>query len=441
MDEAPHLSLLVQIEGRALAAQTLPALHFTIVNETHALTPYRQAVLFEAAGSGLRPVAASGLVSVAVDSPFIVWLGRFAARLPRDGAIHRLDCNQAAPEDRPGWEEWLPAHLLWAPIKAPGGAILAMGLYAREEPWTEAETALVERLHLAYGLCLAALSPSRTSLRPAVGRLVQGRRRLMLPALLALVLVLPVRMSVLAPAEVAALNAMAVAAPQDGVIGSFAIAPNSRVKAGDLLFSLDDTVLRNRREVAAKSLEIARADAHLARQRAFDDLQGRADLALTAGRVKEKEAELAAVEAQLQQVGIRAEQDGLAVFADANDWLGRPVQTGERVMQLARPEDAGVLVWLAVADAINLEAGAPVQLFLHTDPLRSRSGRLIEASYQAVTSPEGIASYRLRARFDEAVGLPRIGLRGTARIAGERVSLGYYLFRRPIAQIREWTGL
>jgi hypothetical protein len=35
----------------------------------------------------------------------------------------------------------------------------------------------------------------------------------------------------------------------------------------------------------------------------------------------------------------------------------------------------------------------------------------------------------------------RIGLRGTARVSGEWTCLGYYLLRRPIAAVREWTGL
>ena len=82
-----------------------------------------------------------------------------------------------------------------------------------------------------------------------------------------------------------------------------------------------------------------------------------------------------------------------------------------------------------------------MRLFLHTDPLCPRSGRLIEASYQATLSPESVASYKLRARFEEGTELPRIGLRGTARISGEWVLLGYYLFRRPLAHLREWSGL
>lgn len=439
---ATDLDVLLQIESRALTAANVPALRFTIVNETHALAAYRQAVLFEGTAGRLKLVAASGLVSVAEDSPFAVWVAQFTRRLPQDGQMHRIDFADAAETDQPGWAEWLPEHLLLVPLKDRGGMALGVVLYARETEWTERDMALLERLHLNYGHCLGSLHQAQ--LRRWTSRLwgwTQGRRRNLTLAALVLALFIPVRMSVLAPAEVIALNAVAVAAPQEGVIGSFGMAPNSRVRKGDLLFSLDDTVIQNRREVALKALEVAKVDAHVAQQKAFDDIRGRADLAMLTGRVREKEAELAAVDALTQRVEVRADRDGVAVFADVNDWLGRPVQTGERVLQLAQPEDAGMLVWLAVPDAINLEPGAPVQLFLHTDPLRPRAGEVIEASYQATLSPDEVASYRLKARFEEGQNLPRIGLRGTARISGEWVTLGYYLFRRPIAAAREWSGL
>jgi multidrug efflux pump subunit AcrA (membrane-fusion protein) len=257
----------------------------------------------------------------------------------------------------------------------------------------------------------------------------------------ALAMFIPVRLSALAPAEVIALNAMAIASPQDGVISAFHVQPNSAVKTGDRLFSLDDSALASRREVARRGVSIARADSLVAQQRAFDDLKSKGELASALGRVREKEAELSLVESSLGRVVVKAERDGIAVFGDPNDWLGRPVQTGERVMQLADPRDTGVLVWLPVSDALNLEAGAPIRLFLHTTPLNPLSAKLLQTSYQAVLSPEGVSAYRLRGTFDDSGEKARIGLRGTARVSGDWATLGYYLFRRPIAAVREWTGL
>ena len=441
MSSASDLGTLLQIEARALEARTLEALRFTIVNETHALTAYRQAALFELDGERFRLVAASGLVSVSNDSPFAVWLTQFAQRFPRDGATHRLDFENASEQDAEHWEEWLPDHLLLVPIRTATGGVQGMALYARETEWDDVDVAGVLRLHTTYSYCYAALCKARQQSWWSAHRLFRKRNRWIALVVVCLSMLVPVRLSVLAPAEVIALNATAVTAPQDGVVGSFAVAPNARVQAGDLLFSLDDSTLLNRQQVAQKSLEVARADAHIAQQRAFDDNKSKAEVSVALGRVREKEAELASVIAQAARVEIRAERDGVVIFTDPNDWLGRPVQTGERVMQLAQPEDGGILVWLSVADAINLEHDAHVRLFLHTEPLSPRVGRLIEASYQASLSPEGVASYRLRAAFEEGTELPRIGLRGTARISGDWVILGYFLFRRPIATVREWTGL
>lgn len=441
MSDPSDLSVLLQIEARALEARSLAALRFTIVNESNALRPYRQAAFFDQENGRLRLTAASGLVSVATDSPFSVWLNQFAQRLPQDGSIHRLDLADAPAMDADHWAEWLPDHLLVLPLKGVDGKVLAITLLAREQSWEPEDVDVLARLHLTYAHCLAAFLNKPAGVLAGIRQAVSRRHRWKWGLALLLALLIPVRLSVLAPAEVIALNAVAVAAPQDGVVGSFAVPPNTRVKTGDLLFSLDDSMLTNRLQVARKSLEVAQADAHIAQQRAFDDTKSKADVAVALGRVREKEAELAAIDTQAQRVEIRADRDGVAIYADPNDWLGRPVQTGERVMQLAQPEDGGILVWLAVADAINLELDAPVRLFLHTEPLSPRGGRLIEASYQASLSPDGVASYRLRAQFDHKDQLPRIGLRGTARISGEWVVLGYYLFRRPLATLREWTGL
>jgi multidrug resistance efflux pump len=441
MNAANDLGTLLQIEARALEAPTLAALRFTIVNETHALTPYRQAALFEPDGTKLRLVAASGLVSVANDSPFAVWLSQFAQRFPREVGVHRLDFEDANDEDASNWSEWLPDHLLLVPLKNKQDTLLGWVMYAREQAWTDHDTALILRLHTVYGYCHASLGHTQQSAWSGFKKLFNHRNRWLIAGALVLSMLIPVRLSVLAPAEVIALNAKAVSAPQDGVVGSFAVQPNARVKAGDLLFSLDDSALSNRRQVAIQGLEVAKADAHIAQQRAFGDAKSKSEVAVALGRVREKEAELAAVDSQAQRVEIRAQQDGVAIFADTNDWLGRPVQTGERVMQLAQPEDSGVLVWLSVSDAINLDLGAPAKLFLHTEPLSPRAAKLIEASYQSSLSPDGVAAYRLRARFDEGTDLPRIGLRGTARISGDWVILGYFLFRRPLSTVREWTGL
>lgn len=192
--------------------------------------------------------------------------------------------------------------------------------------------------------------------------------------------------------------------------------------------------------MSQKSLAVAEAELQATTQKAFDTPQSKGDLALLSGRVNEKRAELAAVQTQLARIDVLAHHEGIAVFGDPDDWLGRPVSTGERIMLLANPEKPGVLVHLPVADAIALNVGAAIKLFLTVMPLSPLDARITETSYQAVLSPEGVASYRLRAVFEDAQQNVRIGLRGTAKVYGGWVCMGYYLLRRPLATLREWSG-
>jgi len=137
---------------------------------------------------------------------------------------------------------------------------------------------------------------------------------------------------------------------------------------------------------------------------------------------------------------VLAPRAGVAVYSDPNDWLGKPVVTGERILQIADPKAPGMRIQLPVADAIALEPGAKVALFLTAYPLDPLHGEILDTSYQAKPSEEGVASYRLLASVQDAPPHARLGLHGTAKLYGERVVLGYYLLRRPLASLRAWTG-
>jgi Biotin-lipoyl like/HlyD family secretion protein len=256
---------------------------------------------------------------------------------------------------------------------------------------------------------------------------------------------IPVPQSVLAPAEIISLQSHVIASPVDGVVKEVLVRPNQAVALNQALFALDDTSLRNRREVLGKTLGSAQAELLATTQKAFDSSQSRADIAPLKGRVDERRAELAFVDEQLKRSVIYASKAGIAVFGDPNDWRGRPITAGERVLLIADPSDLGVLLHVPVADAIAIAPGAKLRLFLSIAPLKPLDAEVIETGYQAMLSPDNVASYRLRARLEPSKEvqseLQRIGLKGTAKLLGPKVTLGYLISRRPIAALREWTGL
>ena len=439
------LRAYTHLEERARAAKKLGELVFVIANETYQLLPYRQSIVWEMNGakqSKLRMV--SGLAKLADDSPntvFLKQLGKeLAKRLGDDGEYFSSEDFKGRLADE--WAEWIPGYALAFLIKDAQGQARAIVAFCLDDAANETQQDWLVRLLGAYGHAWGALTGPRKVSASGWWRKPVFKWGVGLLALAALFV--PVRLSVLSTAEIIAFDAMAIAAPMDGVIKTFHVTPNQLVKKNDLLFSLDESTLRSRRDVAFKQLAVTKADALAAAQKAFASDQSRGELANLNGRVAEREAEVAALDDMLLRVDVKAPRDGIAVFGDVNDWSGKPVVTGERIAQLADPSDRGVLIWLPVADAIALEQGAPIKLFLQVAPLKPLKATVVQTSYQVSLSPEGVASYRLRARFEgldqDEAAIARVGLKGTAKIFGNKASLAYYLFRRPLASLRELTG-
>ena len=439
------LSTLLQLEKEARDATNDKELGFIMVNETRQLLEYQQAVLWKRHASGRVSVQAiSGLSQIERNAPFVVWLQGFLKHELKSvhGSAYVLADDEVPDRFREGWKEWTSGHVLLCPLFDRDGLLLGGLWLSRDSDWSDSETALADRAADAYAYAWSVLaSHGKRGWSGLLAGLGTHKVRLLLLLMIAAAMFLPVRQSVLAPAEVVARDPILVSAPVEGIIKRFHIEPNTQVRAGDLLFSLDDTVLRNRHEIARKTLDVARADYLRASQKAFSDEQSKADMALLQAEMQQKSAEVSYTAELLERIDIRAERDGVAVFNDPNDWLGKPLATGEKVLSLAAPLDTELKIWLPVEDAISLEPGAKVRVFLNIDPTTPLGAQLKQTSYEAQVTPAGVLAFPLRAFFAAESKRPRLGLKGTAKIYGEKVTLFYYLMRRPIAALRRISGL
>ena len=97
--------------------------------------------------------------------------------------------------------------------------------------------------------------------------------------------------------------------------------------------------------------------------------------------------------------------------------------------------------WLPVKEGLVLKSGSDIRLFLDVDPLEPLPLTLFRAAYEAEMSPEQVFSYRVVGRFPDKEGLPRIGLRGTAKLYGRETRLFMYLMRRPLSALRQMVGM
>jgi len=445
MDTDLYIEHFLHLEERARVAKNLAELRFSMANETFALVPYRHAFIWQVDNRQTTLATVSGLAQLGPTSSLQQWLERLGRWLAQRDAIdgHYIEAKDLPAKLAAEWSEWLPQWLVCFTVSSRDGRRVAIVGLALDVPVPEAARPWLARLPAVWGHAWTALDRPRYR-RAAVPPGWRRHARWAVPLLVLLVMAIPVRTSVLAPAEVAPLTAFAIAAPMDGVVHTVHVKPNQHVKRGDRLLTLDDTSLRARREVVARQLAVSRADALTSAQRSFENNSSRGDLAILNGRVAEREAELAAIDQQLARIHVVAPSDGVVVFADALDWQGKPVVTGERIALLADPAQAGLLIWLPVADAIALGEGSAVRFFMRIAPTAPLNAQIVQSSYQASLSPEGIAAYKVRARF---VGVSpadaekvRVGLAGTAKVYGASAPFIYYVLRRPLAALREWTG-
>ncbi|WP_176514241.1 efflux RND transporter periplasmic adaptor subunit [Pseudomonas faucium] len=427
------LAHYLKLERQARAATSVQTLAFSMVNDAQPLFGYRHAALLIAG----KVRALTGISAVEPNAPFVVFIERAASHLAASerfalpGVVPAADLDQACRDD---WQALSAPQAFWLPLKDRKGEVFGGLWLARDMPWNDAEQALLAQLGDCYGHAWQALQPGKPwRLRwPA-------RTRWAIAAALLLVLLVPVRQSVLAPAEVVPRNGQVVSAPLDGVVAEILVKPNQAVQAGQLLARFDATTLKAQADVAERTLGVAQAELKANTQRAFSDADSSARLDLLAARVEQKRAERDYARDLLARSEVRAEREGIAVFADAQRFIGKPMRTGERLMDIADPAQAELRIELPVADAIGLEQGAQVALFLDSDPLNRHGATLERMAYQAQATPAGQLAYRLDASFEQAP--PRIGLRGTAKVFGARAPLALYLLRRPLAALRQAVGL
>ena len=439
---AAGLLALLNIEAEARKAGSIAELQFLIASETRKVTRARQVFVFaSAAGEGYALEAISGLPAVDRTSPLVVTFEKIIGALKDEGGLAaRKEFEFGAYSG--GSQEFISSYpftwLLWLPFVNRRQEVIGGMLLTREQPWTEADIVVGDRLSQTFAHAIRELSAGRKfDLKWLFGRTT------LLACCLAvlLLMVVPVSMTVLAPFEVGPKNGFVVAAPIEGIIEEVPVEPNSLVSETEVLVRFNDTVLKNRLEIAEREILVADARLKKATQMAFEDQQGRHELGVLMSELALKTAERDLAMELFERLQVRAPRPGIAVFGDKKQLIGRPVAIGERIMEIANPADVEAVVEVPVGDAIVLKRGARVKLFLDSDPLRPREGVISLADYLARPRPGNQIAFQVVAQFQDDERPPRLGVRGTAQIYGHKVPLAYYLFRRPLTVLRQWTGL
>lgn len=436
-----QFAAMLRLEQLVRAAETLLEAGFIIVNETRSLAPYTQAVLLLGrADEPLKVTRLSNLSEVDRTTPYVAWVESVARHLAAQeeaDAPFVINANALTPDQRRDWVDMAPPDLLWLPLNAAWHGRQGALILAREGAWTPQEIVLLSHLAGSYAFSILAL-------RPRMRLAWRGKRMRNLLwvgiAVLVAAMFIPVRMSVLAPAEISPKAPFVVTAPLDGVVSQVRVQPNQQVHQGDLLVEMEATDLKGARDVSRRALQVAEAELHRTQQAAFTHLESRGDVARLQAQVDLRHKEMEFSASRHGNTRLVSARNGVAIIDDPLAWKGRPVRVGERILRIADPKAVEITIMVPVKDAIAITPGHEVRLFLDTAPLQPLLAVVSHATYEPMQDAMEAPAYKLTAQFDAAVSPPRIGLRGTAKLYGEEATLFYYLFRKPMTALRQWLG-
>ena len=441
------LLALISLGQKARQVSSWDELGFLLVNDSKELSGYRQALLWTEE-RGITHL--SGVVLPERHSPFMQWANALCQHLAAKPvlAYQTLTVQDCAADLQSDWARWLPDYIWWMPVhlgKAQAALLIAAdSLDEQYMPLWREWLAIWQ--HATHNVLRAQSAPLIGTLQRWFGQQKGGSsawyRSYIVWAMFALIGIsmLPVRLTVVGQGELVPRQAVVVRAPLDGVIHEFHVSPNQIVQASQPLFAYDNEVIRSRLQVARQTLATAQAEYRQVAQSALHDPKASFQMAGLVGKIQEKQAEYRFLTDQVARTTVTAPQAGVVLFDEASEWIGKPVQTGERVVRIADPSDVELEIWVNLADAVPLTVGSDAKLFLAANPLEALEATVRWVGYEAQARPDGTFAYRVRASLTHSSS-QTVGAKGTARLSSERVTLMYWLLRKPLAVVRGYLLL
>ena len=439
------LATLQQLTLEAGLSENRKQLVFRIVNDMVRYCRYDRSVLWGMSNGKLKLLGVSGNTQVNPDSPLATqWRSLVDALSPR---------NRPAviePEAFSGhenmWNELTKRtdglSVIWLPIDVEGRAVAGLWLERwGDKRFSGRDLARLEAIRLAYGVAWRSVARESGSLRRVLASRKWKATAPVAAVVVAALCFVQVPLRIVAPCEVVPKDPVAVTAPLGGVIDEIPVWPGRSVEVGDLLAVYDKRVATEAIKVVRQQVQIIESGLQRSRVQAFDNPSARSEIALLEHRLEQEKTRLRVAQHRVDHLEIRAPVRGTLVFADPHEWRGRPVQVGERLMMIVDPQKTKLRIWLPETDNINFDQAKLLTIILDSDPSSSRTAALRFVASHSEVNPDGVPRFRAEAEWAHPDPNVKMGLQGTAALYGNKVPLGYWLLRRPLAAIRRFIGV
>jgi multidrug resistance efflux pump len=442
------LSGILQLGHESFRKIGIDALAIHIVNNSRSIVPFDRSSLIDARSASPHLLAVTGQPEVNRHSDYGAAIRTLA------GAFHSLDKPTVVTEEvlrginagtaafeafksirgKDGYE----LHLV--PLRAPGEApcrgqlfIWALEFFTTPSP---VHVGLLALLGQHYGESLWYAAARR---RIPMTRIFGYHRITPMRVFLALLLIFTIalgvvrlRQGVAADFEIVPVEKTILYAPYSGIIESALAENGATVAANDLIIRYDA------REIAFKKLELEKqlaeteAERLMAEQKAFIDPESKGKAKLLSIEKERKQVEIDRAAWYLARSEVRATRAGILLIPPKEELAGRSIQAGERLFEIFPQGKMIAEIMVSETDASILASHPSLTLYLHASPDQAITATAIDVSPRPVLSDQRQYCYRVKASLAKPPANMICGMRGVARLHGEKVSLGYYLFRHAI---------
>lgn len=436
-----QLSIINQLLLKAYGAETLQELQFIILNDTIHLIRYDRASLWSLEKKTPQLLGISGQTDVNLNSELSQHMTHLVESIQEKSKAQRL-----AKESFPNTVEWeaiVPATnsiAIWFPIEANKKTSFALllekwDIKPEDIPANDVMDLCGTFIIPGYGQALEKFNVTRW-----FKRLLSFKNLLyLIPLLLMLLLLIRVPLRIVAPCEIVPADPYVITSPLEGIIEQILVKPGKNVKAGEILFSYDKRVPLKELEIAEKQVAIAQAEINRTEGLGYSgDKKSFAELAVLNEKLEKEKVQLNYAKYQASLLDFKSPIEGIVILDNPDEWRGRPVKIGEKVLIVSDPNKTKIKIWIPENDNIPLRLDSNVTIFLSVDPINSYEAKLNYIANEVSLSDKKIPSFLAEAEWVTYPEKIKLGLTGNAILYGERVSLLYFLLRKPWGTFRHF---
>lgn len=428
---------------KAIEAPNSQALEFVITNETRNLIPYDRAILCQVSENKISLLGISGQSSLYSLTEFYKKLTALVNCLEDPSTIHTLNVDSFR-DKKEIWTQYQrerASSIIWLPIYFKDQLVLGLWIErwdVAEEIHLPEETMDILSKHLLPGY---GGMWGKFRLKYKAKPFTTHKYKILIPILAGLLLTsflvhLPLR--VVAFCEVVPKDPTVITAPLKGVIEKISVEPGAHVDIGTSLFIYDKRLFEQELKIAQNDYFVSEAALNRALSLGVgDDQSSLNEVSIYQLKLQKQKIDLEQAKDNYDKVNVKSPTVGTVIIDNPDEWVGKPVQIGEKIMIIADLTKTEIKIWIPENENININPDLPIEVVLNVNPGIVRKARLNYIGNEVMLSSEQLPSFLAKAQWKDPRTDVKSGLKGTAVLYGEKVSLFYFLVRKPWILIRK----